>query len=294
MATANLNEPTSAADGNIPFIGTSADDGTGNTLREAINRINARLRELYGAQNASNVVQTPFVDNDNIKDDVIKEPKLDVTNAPTDGYVLTYDSATTGFTWEQKFDGDITSIVAGAGLTGSSLDADDATLNVIGGDGITVNADEVEATVDGSTIELSASDGTGSIRVKDNGITHDKLENRYTARVEKSDTSGAVTIDWEDGAVFEFTTDLTGALELDFTAYKAGQVITIYGLKHASGTKTITLDSDAATSETFNKVGGIDYDDTKDNVLLVECVDDGDDAVFNYVIATYESDETPS
>ena len=71
MATANLNEPTSASDGNIPYIGAAADDGTGNTLREAINRLNARIRELYGAQNASNVVQTPFVDGDNIKDDTI-------------------------------------------------------------------------------------------------------------------------------------------------------------------------------------------------------------------------------
>lgn len=76
MATANLNEPTSSADGNIPFIGSAADDGTGNTLREAINRINARLKEIYGAQDGSNVVQTPFVDNDNIKDDSINYNKL--------------------------------------------------------------------------------------------------------------------------------------------------------------------------------------------------------------------------
>jgi len=125
-------------------------------------------------------------------------------------------------------------------------------------------------------------------------ITNSVLEDRYTARAEIDDTSGDVEIDWAEGSVFEFTTDLTGALELDFTNYKNGQVISIYGLKHASGTKTITLDSDAATSETFNKVGGVDYDDTTDNVLQVECVDDGDDAVFNYIIATYESDTTPS
>lgn len=77
MATANLNQPTSSTDGNIPYIGASENDGTGNTLREAINRINARIKELYGSQDGSNVVQTPFVDNDNIKDDAIDYDKLD-------------------------------------------------------------------------------------------------------------------------------------------------------------------------------------------------------------------------
>ena len=76
MATANLNEPTSAANGNIPFIGSASDDGTGNTLRDAITRINARLREIYGSQDGSNVVQTPFIDQDNIKADAIDHDEL--------------------------------------------------------------------------------------------------------------------------------------------------------------------------------------------------------------------------
>ena len=72
--------------------------------------------------------------------------------------------------------GDITSVVAGAGMTGGATSGD-ATLNVIGGDGITANADEVEVTVDGSTIELSATDGSGAIRIKDSGVTLAKLAN---------------------------------------------------------------------------------------------------------------------
>lgn len=76
MATANLNQPTSASDGNIPYIGASENDGSGNTLREAINRINARIKELYGSQDGSNVVQTPFIDGDNVKDDNIDHNHL--------------------------------------------------------------------------------------------------------------------------------------------------------------------------------------------------------------------------
>lgn len=66
--------------------------------------------------------------------------------------------------------GGLSGITAGSGLTKSAN-----TLNVIGGDGIVANADEIEADVDGSTIELSASDGSGKIRVKDAGIGKAKL-----------------------------------------------------------------------------------------------------------------------
>lgn len=65
--------------------------------------------------------------------------------------------------------GDVTGVTAGTGLTGGGT-AGDLTVNVVGGDGITANADELEVTVDGSTIELSATDGSGAIRVKADGI----------------------------------------------------------------------------------------------------------------------------
>ena len=61
--------------------------------------------------------------------------------------------------------GDITAVTAGAGLTGGGTSGT-ATLNVVGGDGVTANANEVEVTVDGTTIELSATDGTGAVKAK--------------------------------------------------------------------------------------------------------------------------------
>jgi len=69
------------------------------------------------------------------------------------------------------------SITAGAGLTGGGDISTSRTINVVGGDGITANADEIEVTVDNSTIELSATNGTGAVRVKDGGITNAKLAN---------------------------------------------------------------------------------------------------------------------
>ena len=83
----------------------------------------------------------------------------------------------TGFVANEHIDHSSVTITAGDGLTGGGDITSSRTLNVVGGDGITVTADEVEVTVDDSTIELSAADGTGAIRVKDGGITNAKLAN---------------------------------------------------------------------------------------------------------------------
>ena len=82
-----------------------------------------------------------------------------------------------GFVANEHIDHSAVSVIAGTGLTGGGTIAANRTLNVIGGDGITANADEIEVTVDDSTIELSASSGSGAIRVKDGGVTNAKLEN---------------------------------------------------------------------------------------------------------------------
>jgi len=120
-------------------------------------------------------------------------------------------------------------------------------------------------------------------------VTHGVIEDRYTKKVETNHASGAYSLDWSTGTTWEFTAALTANIELDFTNFKQGQVIDLYGL---TGSYTITFDSDATTSETFNKVGGVDYDGGSSNHIQIVCVDDSDDAVFNYVIGTYTSDTT--
>jgi len=127
-------------------------------------------------------------------------------------------------------------------------------------------------------------------KIADNNITFDKIENRYTAKATTSSASGTVNIDWSAATTFEFTASLTGATTINFQNFKQGQVIGIYGL---TGAQTITLDSNAATSETFNRIGTSEYDGSTTNFLQVACVDDSGTAVFNYSIVTYTSDTTP-
>jgi len=114
-------------------VGTAANANDGDTLRAAFIKVKKMFAEVYG-QTYSEQGDLSGVTFE------IKEDKLKATNDAVDGYVLTYDSGTGGFEWEPKFDGDITGIVAGEGLTGSSLDSGDATLNLdssIAGSGLT-------------------------------------------------------------------------------------------------------------------------------------------------------------
>lgn len=78
--------------------------------------------------------------------------------------------------------GDIEGVIAGSGLTGGG-ETGTVTLNVIGGDGITANADEIEVSVDDSTLELSNTNGSGSVRIKDSGVTLSKMADLANMKV---------------------------------------------------------------------------------------------------------------
>lgn len=120
--------------------------------------------------------------------------------------------------------GDITAvnITAGDGLTGTvntSSGTHTQTIDVVGGDGITANADEIEVAVDDTTIELSASNGSGQVRAKtaaiaDGGTALATADQIHTFVTGYADASGT-----------DNSTDVTLAGSLDYITI-SGQVIT--------------------------------------------------------------------
>ena len=248
-------------------IGSVANDGTGDTIRAAFDKCNDNFTELYtdDAGDVNSITATAPIERDSATGAVtISLADNGVTLAKMEGIVrgkFIYGDAS----------GDPAYLAAGA--VGKLLVAD-------------ANGDPSWTTVSGD-----ATISAGAITIANDAVTHDKLENRYTASAAIGGTTGAQAVDWSSACIFTMPGSLTGGIELDFTGFKKGQVITIYGL---TGSQTITFDSDAGTSETFNKVGGVDYAGGSTNQIQVECIDDSANAIFNYQVGTYTSDATPS
>ena len=147
----------------------------------------------------------------------------------SDGQVLTVNDAADGVGWEAASgggSGDITSVVAGAGLTGGATTGD-ATVNVIGGDGITANANDVAITAAQTTITSVVNAALVIGRDADNdidfatdnniilraaGVDQVKLVDNIFQPVADSDVDlGTTGVRWKDAYVDSIT--VTGEID---------------------------------------------------------------------------------
>ena len=172
---------------------------------------------------------------------------------------------------------------AGNGLTSSSN-----TVNVVGGDGITANADEIEVTVDDSTIELSASDGTGSVRIKnlgvstgkiaDDAVTYAKIQNvSATNRILGRDSAGAgvieeitpanlrTMINVEDGATADQTkADIDGLAITTVGTLDTGDATAIVSAASTTAAGKVELATTAETTTGTDTTRAVTPDGLKD------------------------------
>ena len=378
-------------------VGSGANANDGQSLRSAFVNVRKMFHDIYGVSDA-------YTDDLDIsgEDFKVNANQINTTNSAAsgvDGYVLTYDHATGGFTFEEYFNGDITRVQGGSGLSGDTASGE-ATINIdlndlteaaldvanddiafvdtsdsnttrkesiadimtaVAGDGLTatsgvlavsvdtdqIAADAVDGTkleqfddsltaataghilvsngtdfihkemtgvidisstgatsfdsnvdgdgltntsgvlsvdVDDDTIEIDATNG---LQVKADGIDHDELADRYSARASAVTTSGATTLDWSGAAIFPVT--MGGNHTLNFSNYKKGQVVDII----VSGAYTITLGTSSGTP-TINQVGDGTYDNSTTNLIQVVCTDDDSTPEFFYSVGTYTADTNPA
>jgi len=153
-------------------------------------------------------------------------------------------------------------------------------------DGAVDSTQLADGSIDTTQLAANSVDGT---KIAANAVGHTNLEARYTAQASITTLTGTVSFDCSTASSFKLSGDLTGAYTIDLSNYKKGQVVSIYPLKAQS----VTLDAQGSSTNTFNKIGAIDYDNTISSILQIECVDDSaTDPVFFYSIATFASDST--
>ena len=164
---------------------------------------------------------------------------LDATLSPTHRATFVYEgSKWVRCDYQSAISGAISAITAGTGLTGSSLTSGTAVLNVIGGDGITAGADEIEVTVDGATIELSATNGAGAVRIKAGGIDTAHIANdQITAALMADDAINTDQI--VNDAVTEDKLANSLLAEIDANTAKATNVVTNLSITGSAAARTI-------------------------------------------------------
>ena len=307
MASENLN------------VGTSANANDGDVLRAAFIKVKKMFADIYG--------QTYSEQGDLSGTDFkVKATQVSTTNTEAlstlDGYVMTYDHSSGGFTFEEYFNGDITRVQGGSGLSGDTQsgeatinidlnDLTEATLNVANDDIAFVDTSDSNATRKESIADLmsavagngiTATNGVLAVSVDTDQIANDAVDGTKLEQFDDSltaataghilvsngtdfihtATSGDVTIA-SGGAMTIGLDKVTHAkLEHRYTASK-----TDYGTKTAN----FTIDwSDAAIHKAT--LGAADLDITFSNYKKGQVIDILLDGDYAFDLTTSETTDT--
>jgi len=316
-------------------IGTTANDGTGDPLRSAFDKVNDNFTELY-LDDASDVnsvnAGTGITVNSTTGAVTVTNSLPNATHSGdvTGSAALTIAAdAVTYAKMQNLATGDRVLGATSAGVIGEvqivpDMIADDAvTTDKINNDAVTTDklANSINSAITANTAKVGISTaqtnaitantskttnathsgevtGSGALTIANNAvttvkilndnITHDKLENRYTAINAIGTTSGAFNIDFSLGAIQTIT--LGGAHTGTFINFKIGQVIDII----ITGNHALTFSATASGTPAINKVGDTAYNGSATQIIQVQCSSDNSTTpIFFYACNTYAPDTTP-
>ena len=237
------------------------------------------IQDTVGAQIATNGTHTGLTASyDDANDGAID---LAVSTSHVRGLIsaggdLSYDNSTGVISFTNDA-GDISSVVAGTGMTGGGTSGD-VTVNVIGGDGITANANDIALSSSVAGNGLSFSSGVLAVGVDDSSIELDS----DAVQVKALGVTNAMLA----GSINE------GKLAGGITNAKlANSAITIDGTSVSLGGSITTTNTQLTTEQVEDIVGGmldgtetgisVSYDDTDGNLDFVI----GTDAITNDMLA---------
>lgn len=263
-------------------IGTTANDGTGDQLRSAFDKVNDNFTELYSddAGDVGSIVAGTGISVNQATGDVTVTNSL--PNATHTGDVTGSGALTIAN------DAVTTAKIINDAVTADKL-ANSINTEIAANTAKVTNATHT-GDVTGATALTIASSAVTTAKINNDAVTHDKLEARYTAKATSTGT-GSQNIDASTASAFLLTGNVATAT-LTIQNMKLGQVIDIV-LSGTLSSAVITLADDFTTS-TINKVGSTSLDQSATNVIQLVCVDDTDSAaILLYSINTYASDTTP-
>ena len=217
-------------------------DGAGNALGLTLTNtgviVSTAKGTLIGTSSTGEVSSAMIVDNG------VDAQRLNVSGNGTAGQYLISDGDGS-FSWQTLSAGDITSVVAGDGLTGGGTSGDVT---------LTVNVDD-------STIETNAD----AIRIKDDGVTIAKLADEFTT-AQAVTSAASITLDTTAYDVYTWTAGHSATI--DFPNVVIGMVKTIV-VTGGGGSYTLTLQNINGSAGTFNKISGT-YDDTSSTKNIIQ------------------------